>query len=128
MNKKINSFSTIVILLCLIFSFPAFAETVKYEYDGLHRLTRVERDKTLTIYNYDDLGNRTSMVVTLKHETPTALFTASPTSGVEPLPVSFMDQSTGDITSWSWSFGDGETSVELSRTPPIHTTLPAHAQ
>ena len=116
MNKKIKSFSTIVTLLCLIFSLPAFAETVKYEYDGLHRLTRVERDQTITIYEYDDLGNRTSMVVTLKYETPTALFSASPTSEVEPLPVSFTDQSTGDITSWSWSFGDGETSVEQNPT------------
>ena len=118
MNKKINSFLTIVILLCLIFSLPAFAETVMYEYDGLHRLTRVERDKTITIYEYDDLGNRTSMVVTLKHETPTALFSASPTSGIQPLTVSFTDQSTGDITSWSWSFGDGEISTDQN---PTHT-------
>lgn len=118
MNKKINSFSTIVILLCLIFSLPAFAETVKYEYDGLHRLTRVERDMTVAIYEYDDLGNRTSMVMTLKHESPTALFSASPTSGVDPLTVFFTDQSTGDNTSWSWSFGDGETSVEQN---PTHT-------
>jgi len=112
MNKKINSSLTIVILLCLIFSLPAFAETVKYEYDGLHRLTSVERNETITIYKYDDLGNRTSMVVTLKHETPTALFSASPTSGVHPLTVSFTDQSTGDISSWSWNFGDGGTSIE----------------
>ena len=118
MNKKINSFLTIVILLCLIFSLPAFAETVKYEYDDLHRLTRVERDTTITIYEYDDLGNRTSMVVTLKHETPTALFSASPTSGVDPLTVSFTDQSTGDITSWSWSFGDSGTSTDQN---PTHT-------
>jgi len=118
MNKKINSFLTIVILLCLIFSFPAFAETVMYDYDGLHRLTRVERDRTITIYNYDDLGNRTSMVVTLKHEVPTALFSASPASGIHPLTVSFTDQSTGDITSWLWSFGDGETSTEQN---PTHT-------
>jgi len=121
MNKKINSFLTIVILLCLIFSFPAFAETVMYDYDGLHRLTRVERDTTITIYQYDDLGNRTSMIVTLKHETPTALFSASPTSGVDPLTVSFTDQSTGDITSWSWSFGDGETSVEQNPTYTYNT-------
>jgi len=118
MIKKIKSFSTIVILLCLIFSLPAFAETVKYEYDGLHSLTRVERDATITTYKYDDLGNRTSMVVTLKYETPTALFSASPTSGIEPLTVSFTDQSTGDITSWSWSFGNGETSTDQN---PTHT-------
>lgn len=121
MYKKIKSFSTIVILLCLIFSLPAFAETVKYEYDGLHRLTSVERDKTLTIYEYDDLGNRTSMVVTLKYETPTALFSASPTSGVDPLTVSFTDQSTGDITSWSWNFGDGQTSTDQNHTHTYNT-------
>lgn len=79
MNKKIKSFLTIVILLCLIFSLPVFAETVKYKYDGLHRLTYVERDKTITIYEYDDLGNRTSMVVTLKHETPIPTVPSSPT-------------------------------------------------
>jgi len=80
MNKKIKSFSTIVILLCLVFSLPAFAETVKYEYDGLHRLTLVERDKTITIYEYDDLGNRTSMVVILKDDTPITTVPSAPTN------------------------------------------------
>jgi len=38
---------------------------------------------------------------------PVADFTADPISGEHPLTVNFTDQSTGDITSWSWDFGDG---------------------
>ncbi len=47
---------------------------------------------------------------------PTANFTASPTSGCAPLTVTFTDQSTGDIDSWSWDFGDGSTSTEQNPT------------
>lgn len=43
---------------------------------------------------------------------PTADFTANPTRGAAPLTVQFTDKSTGDITSWSWDFGDGGTSTE----------------
>ena len=39
-------------------------------------------------------------------------FSASPTSGPAPLSVQFTDSSTGTPTSWTWSFGDGETSSE----------------
>lgn len=43
--------------------------------------------------------------------TPTANFIGSPTSGCAPLTASFTDQSTGGPTSWSWDFGDGNTST-----------------
>lgn len=49
---------------------------------------------------------------------PVAGFTGTPTSGNRPLEVQFTDQSTGEITSWSWSFGDGGTSVAQN---PSHT-------
>lgn len=42
---------------------------------------------------------------------PIAGFTGSPTSGQKPLTVNFTDQSTGQITSRSWTFGDGGTST-----------------
>jgi PKD repeat protein len=41
---------------------------------------------------------------------PVANFTASPMSGPIPLAVNFTDLSTGQPTSWSWEFGDGNTS------------------
>jgi len=49
---------------------------------------------------------------------PEAAFSASPTSGVIPLEVSFTDKSTGTIDTWSWDFGDGATSTEQN---PTHT-------
>ncbi|MFH1687738.1 MAG: PKD domain-containing protein [bacterium] len=49
---------------------------------------------------------------------PVANFSGSPTSGSEPLNVNFTDLSTGSITSWSWTFGDGGTSTAQN---PLHT-------
>jgi PKD repeat protein len=49
---------------------------------------------------------------------PVAEFYGDPTSGMEPLLVSFTDQSTGAPTSWYWQFGDGGTSTQQN---PSHT-------
>jgi uncharacterized repeat protein (TIGR01451 family) len=49
---------------------------------------------------------------------PVASFTASQTSGAAPLDVTFTDTSTGTITNYSWTFGDGGTSASSS---PSHT-------
>lgn len=53
---------------------------------------------------------------------PVAAFSGSPTSGEAPLAVQFTDKSTGSITSWSWTFGDGGSSTEQN---PSHTYLDA---
>jgi len=55
---------------------------------------------------------------TVSEFAPGADFTADLTSGPVPLTVNFTDQSTGDITTWSWDFGDGSTSTEQN---PSHT-------
>jgi PKD repeat protein len=47
---------------------------------------------------------------------PEAGFSASPTSGEAPLSVSFTDSSTGAISSWAWTFGDGGSSTEQNPT------------
>jgi len=49
--------------------------------------------------------------ITVSVPAPVADFTASPTSGPAPLAVNFTDHSTGSPTSWSWSFGDGQSST-----------------
>ena len=50
--------------------------------------------------------------------TLTADFTATPTTGETPLTVQFTDRSVGNISSWLWDFGDGNTSTTQN---PSHT-------
>ena len=47
---------------------------------------------------------------------PVAAFSASPTSGSGPLKVVFNDKSTGNPTSWKWSFGEGRSSTNKNPT------------
>lgn len=42
---------------------------------------------------------------------PVAAFSATPANGIAPLTVNFTDTSTGNITGWQWSFGDGSTNT-----------------
>jgi PKD repeat protein len=49
---------------------------------------------------------------------PVASFTGSPTAGSAPLSVTFTDSSTGQITTWAWTFGDNSGS---SAQHPQHT-------
>ena len=46
----------------------------------------------------------------------TAVFSVAPATGTAPLTVQFSDASTGDIDTWNWNFGDGETSTEQNPT------------
>ncbi len=50
-------------------------------------------------------------------KTLVAAFSASPTSGKNPLNVKFTDKSTGSPTSWKWNFGDGTSSIAKN---PVH--------
>ena len=42
---------------------------------------------------------------------PVAAFAASATTGVAPFAINFINSSTGNITSYAWTFGDGTTST-----------------
>jgi uncharacterized protein (TIGR03790 family) len=57
------------------------------------------------------LTNGLQLTFRLKSDTgaPMAFFSASPLSGLAPLPVSFTDTSIGGITNRFWNFGDGST-------------------
>jgi autotransporter-associated beta strand protein len=54
--------------------------------------------------------------ISVNDSTPTAQFTFTPDSGAAPLEVTFTDQSTGNITSRLWIFGDGTTASTANAT------------
>ena len=58
------------------------------------------------------------IVVVSPYQAPVAQFDADPLRGSAPLDVTFSDRSTGEITSWLWNFGDGQSSGERS---PVHS-------
>ncbi|MEW6072668.1 MAG: PKD domain-containing protein [Planctomycetota bacterium] len=57
-------------------------------------------------WNVDDVE-----VLSIVAAPPTPAFSGAPRTGTAPLAVSFTDESIGNITAWSWSFGDGGTSA-----------------
>jgi hypothetical protein len=69
-------------------------------------------------YTFSNIQANYTIAAYFSISAPIADFTANPTSGRNPLTVNFSDQSTGNVTSRSWSFGDGGTSTEQN---PSHT-------
>jgi len=59
-----------------------------------------------------DTETKTNYIAVTAPLPPTAAFSGSPTSGEAPLAVQFTDNSTGSISGWSWTFGDGGGSTE----------------
>ncbi len=76
---------------------------------------------TLTVTEDDedvDSETKPSYINVLPEGVPFADFSGTPTSGSEPLTVSFTDQSASSqgIVAWLWSFGDDTTSTEQNPT------------
>lgn len=62
--KKMISLKIIIIILFIGFESYSIAGLTHYQYDNLHRLTRVEYSNgTVTTYEYDALGNRTQKTI-----------------------------------------------------------------
>jgi len=62
--------------------------------------------------------------ITVVSAVPSAAFVGAPTSGSEPLTVSFTDSSTGIITNRFWNWGDGATTNTMA-TAVQHTYISA---
>ncbi len=76
---------------------------------------------TVTLTATNDGGSDTETrtdYITVTPPPPAADFTADPAGGNAPLTVQFTDESTGNVTSWLWDFGDGKTSTVQN---PAHT-------
>ena len=73
-----------------------------------------EYNVTLMIHaaNGGDIINQTGLIRVNEHPDPIAAFVPVPSYGPAPLNVTFIDVSIGDITKWSWEFGDGATSQD----------------
>ncbi|ETR73699.1 MAG: hypothetical protein OMM_06784, partial [Candidatus Magnetoglobus multicellularis str. Araruama] len=82
--------------------------------------TEGEFTVTLTVSGDGDTDSATTQITVSAVESPTASFTATPTSGDAPLLVTFdSSPSTGDITDYSWNFGDQSSASTDSN--PSHT-------
>ena len=70
-SQFIKRFDIIICLVVLIlFSEATMAFATTYNYDNLHRLTRVVYGNgTVITYTYDEVGNRTQRVSTLQADT-----------------------------------------------------------
>lgn len=68
---------------------------------------------TVTLAASNAFGSTTAsktITLTAAAVAPVADFTASATTGVAPLTVTFSDATQGGVTAWTWNFGDGGTS------------------
>ena len=74
----------------------------------------------VTAYDASKLQSSYSNEVTaaIPYAAPAVAFSASPTSATAPASVAFSNTTTGQVTNWAWSFGDGGTSTEKA---PTHT-------
>jgi len=63
-------------------------------------------------------NNTKTNYITVTDPTVSADFSGTPLSGDSPLNVAFTDASSGNVTGWSWNFGDGGSSTTQN---PSHT-------
>jgi len=86
--------------------------TDEYLFEATGTTSQEARDQ------FNDAVVASQMTHIQRRDPPSANFVGQPTSGAEPLTVQFTDTSAGQVTAWSWDFGDG-TSSNLQH--PTHT-------
>ncbi|MDD1705698.1 MAG: PKD domain-containing protein [Methanoregulaceae archaeon] len=100
--------------------------TSSSEQNPVHRYTTAgffTVNLTVTNTEGSDTLSRSDYIQVTSSLSPTASFIGNPVAGYEPLLVRFSDSSTGAITAWQWSFGDGAASNEQN---PNHTYNTGH--
>jgi len=93
---------------------PSYTYTQAGTYSVSLTVTNSAGSSMVTKTNY--------ITVTNTAQAPVANFSASATCGQAPLTVNFSDLSTNAPTSWSWNFGNGQTSTQQN--PSFTYTLP----
>ena len=73
---------------------------------------------TLTVYGPGGSSSFVRQISVVARVAPVARFEASPLQGQAPLEVQFTNNTTGEVNSYQWSFGDGATSSDVA---PAHT-------
>jgi PKD repeat protein len=72
-------------------------------------------------FQLDPNGTMTFTRASATVAAPIAGFSGTPTNGVGPLQVVFTDASTGSVTNWLWTFGDGFSATNTSNASVTHT-------
>jgi PKD repeat protein len=81
-----------------------------------------EGEYIVTLSIDDDCGLFTFTDTLILGTPPVAGFNASPTGGCAPLVIEFNDLSSGNITSWEWSFPGGDPDTSTDPNPVINYT------
>lgn len=77
---------------------------------------------TVTLTATNPLGNSSASAVKQIYSVPVAAFSASATGANPGAAITFTDQSTGNVTGWSWNFGDGTGSSSQNPTKSYVST------
>jgi len=97
----------------------ATEQNVSHTYTSVGKYT-----VNLTVSNADGSDSEVKTDYIIVNEplpgAPVANFTATPTSGTAPLTVNFTDQSTGNVSSYSWDF-DNDGNVDSTEQNPVYT-------
>ncbi len=85
--------------------------TTSYTVSGLAEGVTYHFAATDYDVSHTESGFSNDVSATVPYSTPVASFSASATMGAAPLAINFLNSSTGTITSYAWTFGDGGTST-----------------